>query len=317
MHRTWRQMRLFLALVEQGSVSAAARVSHVTQPTVSMQLRELSEAVGMPLYEVIGRKVFLTRAGQELAQSARAMEEEWARFEQRIDAMKGLRRGKLRVAVVSTAKYFVPKLLGTFCNEYPDIDIAFEVLNRDGVLHRLRENLDDLCIMSIPPDDIDIEQRVFLANPLVVLAKADHPLAGAARIGLHRLAQERFILRERGSGTRLAGDAHFKAHTFQPKVRLELGSNEAIKQSVAAGMGLAVLSRHALGEHWADESLAVLDVKGFPIHSSWYIVWPRGKQLSPIAEVFLQHLLSHADELSGVRIDKRVGRRAPRAKRAL
>ncbi|MEN3111280.1 LysR family transcriptional regulator [Uliginosibacterium paludis] len=297
MNTSFRQLRLFLALAEKGSVSAAAQACHVTQPTASMQLRELADAVGLPLHEVIGRKVFLTPAGEELARTARAMADEWEAFEQRMAAMKGLTRGRLRVAVVSTAKYFVPRLLGGFCASHPEIDISLEVLNRDGVLARLRENLDDLSIMSIPPGDLDIECHEFLDNPLVLVAPARHPLVSEKGLQLGDLASERFILREAGSGTRQAGDAHFRACGFQPRVRLELGSNEAIKQAVAGGMGLSLLSRHALGQ--ADESLlAELDVAGFPLPAHWYIVYPRGKRLSPIASVFLQHLKAAADQPS-------------------
>lgn len=295
MNATFRQLRLFLALADHGSVTAAARATHVTQPTASMQLKELAGAVGLPLFEVIGRRVHLTAVGQELARSARAMVDEWAGFAQRVDAIKGLTRGQLRVAVVSTAKYFVPRLLGSFCAQYPDVDIALEVLNRDGVVQRLQGNLDDLYIMSMPPPHMDLADRVFMANPLVLVAPAGHPLAGRRRrVALAQLAAERFILRERGSGTRMAADAHFKKCRFTPQVRLELGSNEAIKQAVAAGMGVSVLSRHALGNPETGEGLAVLPVEGFPIDSQWHIVRLQGKRLSPIAQAFEAHLLAHA-----------------------
>ena len=294
MNVSFRQLRLFLSLSELKSITAVARQYHVTQPTVSMQLRELTDAVGLPLYEMIGKRLSLTVAGEELAQSARAMVDEWSAYEQRIADIQGFKRGRLRVAVVSTAKYFIPRLLGAFCARYPELDIALEVLNRDGVVQRLRENRDDLYIMSMPPKDVDIEQRVFLPNPLVVIAPLDHALAGAAKITLASLAGERFILRENGSGTRLACDSHFKKNDFYPVVRLELGSNEAIKQSVAGGMGLAVLSRHALGEHLADQSLTVLDVEGFPIHANWFVVYLQGKRLSPAASAFLDYLDAHA-----------------------
>lgn len=290
MNITFRQLRIFLSVAELGSITAAARASHVTQPTVSMQLRELADAVGLPLYEVIGKRLFLTQAGEELATTARAMVGEWSDFGQRMDALRGLTRGRLRIAVVSTAQYFIPRILGRFCSRHPEVEIALEVLNRDGVVQRLRANQDDLYIMSMPPADMDIEKEVFLSNPLVVVAPASHPLAGQARIALARLAPERFILREQGSGTRLACDAHFAAHGFKPRVRLALGSNEAIKQSVAGGLGLAVLSTHSLGEPMGEESLVTLDVAGFPIQSRWYTVHPRGKRLSPTAQAFLQHL---------------------------
>ncbi|MET3117940.1 DNA-binding transcriptional LysR family regulator [Undibacterium sp. GrIS 1.8] len=295
MNVTFRQLNLFLSLAELKSITATARAFHVTQPTVSMQLRELTDAVGLPLYEVIGKRLSLTPAGEELAKSARMMVDELSSYEQRIDAMKGLTRGRLRVAVVSTAKYFIPRLLGAFCEQYPEIDIALEVLNRDGVVQRLRDNRDDLYIMSMPPTDIDIDQQVFLPNLLEVIAPATHRLVQQNHIQLAELATERFILREQGSGTRLACDRFFAAQHFQPQVRLELGSNEAIKQAVAGGMGISVVSRNALGEALIDDALRVLQVEGFPIHANWYIVTLHGKRLSPIASAFLAYLATYAE----------------------
>ncbi|WP_137008738.1 LysR family transcriptional regulator [Aquitalea aquatilis] len=297
MNATFRQLRLFLALAEHGSVTAAAKACHVTQPTVSMQLRELADAVGLPLYEQIGKRLHLTEAGETLARTARAMLDEWREFEQDINAMKGLEQGRLRVALVSTAKYFVPRLLGSFCAQHPNIEIALEILNRDGVVARLRENRDDLYIMSMPPDSLDLEQHAFLHNPLVLIAPAEHRLQGR-RLALTDLQQERFILRERGSGTRLACDACFARSGFQPVVRLELGSNEAIKQAVSGGLGLAVISRHALAARLEDDQLTILDVAGFPLQSHWFTLYPRGKRLSPIAAVFLEHLQQSAAEWS-------------------
>ena len=292
MNITFRQMRLFLALADTGSVSGAARALHVTQPTASMQLREVTEAVGLPLYEVIGRRVHLTDAGRDLAATARAIVDAWENFGQRVNAMHGLTRGRLRVAVVSTAKYFMPRLLGSFCALHPAVDVQLQVLNRDGVVARLRDNLDDLYIMSLPPSDVDLDDRVFMANPLVLVAPAGHRLAGRRRVRLDDLRDERFVLRERGSGTRIAADAHFKRLRFVPRVRMELGSNEAIKESVEGQLGVSIVSRHALGPHW--DGLAILNVQGFPIQSQWHLVWPKGKRLSPIAEVFRGHLIAQA-----------------------
>ena len=258
MNLTFRQLRLFLALADTGSVSAAARALHVTQPTASMQLKEITQSIGMPVYEVVGKRVFLTEAGRELAETARAIAGEWEALRQKFDAMRGLTRGRLRVALVNTAQYFMPRLLGGFCQQHPEIDISLQVLNRDGVVARLRDNLDDLYIMSMP---------------------------------LEKLATDRFILRESGSGTRMATEQLFDAHSFRPGLRMELGSNEAIRQAVAAGLGVAVLSRHALDIGQAKEEVVALDVKGFPLHSQWHVVSPRGKRLSPIASVFRDHLL--------------------------
>ena len=275
MNVSFRQLRLFLALAETGSVSAAAKVMHVTQPTASMQLRDIAESVGLPLYELVGKKLYLTQVGQELAQTARAVAHTWDTFEQNVDAAKGLSRGKLRVAVVSTAKYFMPHLIGSFCKRHPAIDVSLEILNRDGVVQRLR----------------DLGDEAFMPNPIVVIAPTTDPLSKRSSVPLHELAQRRFILREKGSGTRMAADQFFRAMKFRPDVRLELGSNEAIKESVAGGLGVGVVSRHALHGHQKENGVSVVDVQGFPLTSAWHIVYPAGKKLSPLALAFKQHVL--------------------------
>jgi DNA-binding transcriptional LysR family regulator len=290
MNISFRQLRAFLALAEQGSITGAARVLCVTQPTVSIQLKEMTESLGLPLYEVTGKKLRLTDAGQELAVTARAIFQEWDRFEQSMAAQRGLTAGRLRLAVVSTAKYFVPRMLGDFCRMYPDVEIALEVLNRDGVIQRLRDNLDDLYIMSKPPADVDAVTHAFLANPLVLIGPHSHALAHRRHIKLAELQAERFVLREKGSGTRLNAIAHFEAQGFVPRIRLEMGSNEALKQAVAGGLGLSVLSQHALGADLAAQGLTVLDVEGFPIISSWYTVHLAGKRLTPLAQAFRDYL---------------------------
>ena len=292
MNVTFRQLKLFLALADTGSVSAAAQRMHVTQPTASMQLKDVADAVGLPLYDVISRKVHLTEAGEELARTARTMLDQWEAFEQRMAAFQGMARGRLRVAVVSTAKYFIPGLLGSFCDSHPEVDISLEVLNRDQVVTRLRANMDDLYVMSQPPDDMALEDDILMPNPLHLVAPASHPLAGHAAITLTQLASSRFVLRERGSGTRMATDRTFKQHGFAPANWLELGSNEAIRESVASKLGVAVLSSHALDSGTADARIAVLDVEGFPIQSQWHLVWLKGKQLSPLAGVFRAHVLA-------------------------
>ena len=294
MNITFRQMRLFLALADTGSVTAAARIMHVTQPTASMQLKEITDSIGVPLYEVIARKVHLTQMGRELASTARMISGQWETFEQQIHGLKGLTRGKLKVAVVSTAEYFIPRILGTFCAKYPQIDITLEVLNRDGVVRRLEGNLDDLYIMSQPPLNIEINDEVFMPNTLLLVAHKQHILAQKKQFDLASLKNEKFIFREKGSGTRMATDAHFKKLKFKPDVRLELGSNEAIKQAVIGGLGLAVLSKYSLADQIENIDVAILKCKGFPIASRWHIVRPKGKKLSPIAMIFKEHLSAQA-----------------------
>ena len=291
MNLTFRQLRLFLALADTGSVSAAARALHVTQPTASMQLKEITQSIGMPVYEVVGKRVFLTEAGRELAETARAIAGEWEALRQKFDAMRGLTRGRLRVALVNTAQYFMPRLLGGFCQQHPEIDISLQVLNRDGVVARLRDNHDDLYIMSMPPADIELDDDVFMPNPLLLVAASTHPLAKKRKLPIEKLATDRFILRESGSGTRMVTEQLFAAQSFRPNMRMELGSNEAIRQAVAAGLGVAVLSRHALESGQGNDEVVALDVQGFPLHSQWHVVSPKGKRLSPIASVFREHLL--------------------------
>ena len=290
MNATFRQIRLFQALADTGSVSAAARAMHVTQPTASMQLKEVSQAIGLPLYEVIGKKVHLTEVGQELAATARSMVFEWESFQQRVDAIKGLSRGKLRVAVVSTAKYFMPKMIGSFCKKYPAIDVALEILNRDGVVQRLRNNLDDLYIMSMPPTEMNLHDELLMPNPIVVIAPISHALADRKRISLADLKSHRFILREPGSGTRMADDQFFRKKKFKPNIRLELGSNEAVKESVAGGLGLGVISRHALHGMDKENGVSVIDVVGFPLPSAWHMVNPSNQKLLPATLAFRKHM---------------------------
>lgn len=294
MHITFRQMRLFLALADTGSVTAAAKKMHVTQPTASDQLRDITATVGLPLYEVISKKVYLTDLGKELAQTVRRIVTEWETFAQIRDATRGLTHGRLRIAAASTAKYFIPRLVGEFCKKHPAIDVSLEILNRDGVLSRLHENLDELYVMSMPPLDLELADTVFMENPLVMIAPMGHPLAQHRSIATAKLKAERFILRERGSGTRMACDQHFSQMHFQPQIRLELGSNEAIKEAVAGGLGLGVISLHALPKSISKSGIAILDVKGFPIASRWHIVHPANRTLSPVAAAFKAELLSRS-----------------------
>jgi DNA-binding transcriptional LysR family regulator len=294
---TLRQLRAFEAVARLRSFSRAAEEMHVTQPTVSKQIRLLHEEIGLPLLEHIGKKVYLTEAGEELFSTCAEWLETWGRFEQRIANLKGMKQGRLKIATVTTAKYFMPRVLGPFCAEYPGIDIAMEVINRDRLLERLSRNQDDLYVMGVPPEGWDIESEPLVENELVVLAPASHPLARRKRIAFRDLARQSFLVRERGSGTRMTVERVFREHKVPFQVRMELGSNEAIKQAVAGGLGLAVLSRSALHPEQIRE-MAVIDVEGFPIQRYWYVVRPKGKQLSVVADAFLNFLRDHVQLLA-------------------
>ncbi len=292
MRVTLRQLQVFEAVARLGSFSRAAEEIHVTQPAVSKQIRQLQQEVGLPLLEQIGRQVCLTDAGRELLATCSDWLDTWNRFEQSIADLKGLKQGRLRIAVVTTAKYFMPRVLGPFCDRYPGIEVALEVINRNRLLERLGHNADDLYVMGVPPEGWEIESQPLLENNLVVVAPRTHRFVGRRRIPFTQLADETFIAREEGSGTRITVERVFAEKGIHFKVRMELGSNEAIKQAIAGGLGLAVLSQNTLGDPAAEE-LAVLDVTGFPVRRSWYLVWPRGKQLSVVAATFVDFLHRH------------------------
>lgn len=292
-YATFRQLRIFDAIVRHGSFSKAAEAMHLTQPTVSMQVRKISDSVGLPLFEHVGKRTRLTEAGEALHALCRDVFEGIDRFEQTVADLKGLRSGRLRLAAVTSAEYFLPRLLGPFCNRFPGIEVALEVTNRERTLERLKANADDLYVFGSPPEDVDVVARPFLENPLVVVAPSGHPLAARETLRLVEVAREPFLLREKGSGTRTAAERVFATAGLALRLRLELGSNEAIKQGILGGLGLGILSRHALS---GGDGLIELPVEGFPIVRQWFLVWPAGKPLSPASRALVAHLdPSHAD----------------------
>lgn len=288
---TFRQLETFAAVSRLNSFTKAADALHMTQPAVSLQIKQIADTVGMPLFEQTGRDIALSPAGEELLKTVRSLDDIWNRFESAIDELKGMKRGKLRVALVTTAKYFLPRMLGTFCKRYPEIELELEIANRENIVQRLRNNQDDLYVMSYPPDDLDIVRRPFLDNEYVVVARNSHWAVGK-QLSLADLAGEPFLLREVGSGSRHVIDRHMRDTGTQLKVRLALASNEAIRDLVASGMGLSVLSRHALGNDLARDGLATLSVDGFPLKQAWNVVYLRSKILSLPAQAFLDELLN-------------------------
>lgn len=289
MHVSLHQLRILMAVATEGTISRAAVALHLTQPTLSIQLKQLSEAVGQPLFELTGRRLHLTDAGYEVLSTARAIDDLLEALRARLAAGRALKDGRLRVAIVSTAEYFMPRLLGEFHQRYPGIDISLAVLNRADVLTRLEQNADDLYVMARPPDDRAVRADPFGRNPLVVVAAPQHPLALRHRIRPRELSDEAFVVREIGSGTRMWGDEWLAARGVVPSARIELGSNEAIKQAVRGGFGLAVLSAHSLLLELAQGLIVVLDVNGSPIRSSWHLVSRVAKPLTPAADAFRRY----------------------------
>jgi LysR family transcriptional regulator, low CO2-responsive transcriptional regulator len=295
---TLHQLKVFEAAARHKSFTRAAEELYLTQPTVSMQIKQLTKTVGLPLFEQVGRKLYLTEAGCELYNTSQQLFEQLSQFEMTISNLKGLKQGNLRLAVVTTAKYVIPRLLGPFCQQYPGIEVALTVTNHDYLIESLLANRDDLYILSQPPEHQDIACRPFLENPLVVIAPGNHPLAGQKQIPLARLQEEMFIMREPGSGTRRVVQSFFEEHNIPIKVRLELGSNEAIKQAIAGGLGISVLSRHTLRLDSDNKELVVLDVEGFPILRHWYVIHLASKHLSVVSQTFLDYLLNEGKDIA-------------------
>lgn len=297
-HATLRQLQVFESIVRLGSFTRAAEELFLTQPTVSMQIKKLTDAVGMPLFEHVGRNIKPTEAGLELYDACRRMFETLSNLEMKISELKGMKRGRLRLGVITTAKYFAPEILGEFSQQYPGLDVSLKVTNRDRIIERMQANEDDLYIMGqAPSDELEVEAIPFAPNPLVVMAPSNHPLVGKKKISFDEIADEAFILREPGSGIRDATTRIFEDHGRRPKVRMELGSNEAIKHAIVGGLGLSVLSLHTLTLEGADGPVAILDVDGFPIMRYWYLVYPKGKELSLVARAFLDFAAAKEPEL--------------------
>lgn len=288
---TLHQLKVFEAVARHGSFTKAAEELEITQPTVSTQVKQLTQSIGLPLFEQISKQLYLTDVGKELLGTCQTIFEKLDYFEMKVADIKGSKEGYLRLSVITTAKYFVPRLLGSFCQKYPAVDIALDVTNHSKLIQRMRDNLDDLYVLSQLPEDIDLHAKAFLENPLVVVAREDHPLVTEKNISIKRLKGEPFIMREAGSGTRQAVQTLFHQHKISVNVRLELGSNEAIKQAIKGGLGISVLSKHTLTSESDNTDLRILDMQHFPIERYWYVAYLQGKQLSVIAETFLYDLL--------------------------
>ncbi len=297
-HATLHQLKVFEATARHGSFTRAAEELYLTQPTVSIQVKQLTKSVGLPLFEQIGKRLFLTEAGQKLLSTCQEIFNGLEQFEMSVADLKGMKQGQLKLAVITTAKYFVPRLLGPFCQRYPGIDISLKVTNHKCLRESMIANEDDLYIISQAPDQPDLNIHPFLENPLIVLAPTSHPLARQKNIPIEMLNNERFIMREPGSGTRGAVETLFEEHDIKVRVSLELGSNEAIKQAIAGGLGISVLSQHTIISEGTSGEFAILDVQGFPIERDWYVANLAGKQLSVVAKTFLQFLLEESPDMA-------------------
>lgn len=296
MNITFRQLKVFESVARHLSFTQAAQELHLTQPAVSMQVKQLEEMVGLPLFEQLGKKIYLTRAGEEVFHYCRSIEQQLREFESVIEDLKGLKRGHLAISVASTANYLATRLLAAFAKENDGVSFSLDVTNRATLVRQLENNEKDLVIMGRPPEEMDLNTEAFMENPLVVIAAPDHPLATRTNLSIKELKDETFVLRETGSGTRIAMERFFAEQGIQLHTGMEMTSNEAIKQAVEAGLGLGIVSVHTLPLELETKHLVILNVKEFPILRHWYVVHRRGKRLSPVAEGFRKFVLERAGE---------------------
>ncbi len=297
MNVTLRQLQIFEAVAADLSYTRAAETLHLSQPAVSMQIKQLEEMVSLPLFERLGRGLFLTDGGKELLVYARRISRELAEASSVMDELRGSERGHLNIAVATTANYFALKLLGEFNRRFPDTTMSLDVTNRASLLQHLDDNTVDMVIMGQPPVTADVSAIAFMDNPLVIIAPQGHVLATEKNIPMSVIQQETFILRESGSGTRIAMERFFEEKGYQISSLMEMSSNEAINQAVEAGLGLGIVSWHTLALELALDRLVVLDVEAFPIMRHWYLVHRNGKRFTALAEAFQKLVIEESESL--------------------
>ena len=293
---TVRQLQIFSVAASHLSFARAAEKLHLTHAAISLQIKQLEDVCGTQLFDRIGKKVFLTEAGDILLDHARQILQSLKDADESLMALKGLKGGRVTIAVTSTAEYFAPGLLAEFRKAQADVRVRLLVDNREEVARMLISNEVDLAIMGRPPADMEAEATTFAPHPFVIVAGADHPLVGRTSLTLDDIAQETMIVREAGSGTRLAMEGFFRDHAIEPNIDMEMGSNEAIKQAVVAGLGISFISQHTLGLELSAGRLVVLPVEGMPVMRRWFLVRHKSKRLTPALGAFWDFVLEFAPD---------------------
>ncbi|ASW03920.1 MULTISPECIES: LysR family transcriptional regulator [Paraburkholderia] len=293
---TLRQLRVFVAVARHLSFARAAEMLSLTPPAVSMQIRELEEQIGLPLFDRDGRKVSLTITGEYFLVHARKILGVLKDAEDMVARFKKVESGRLVIGMVSTAQYFLPPLLARFCDDHPGVEVSLSVANRQSLVEQLRRNEVDLAVMGRPPKEMATRAEPFAAHPHVVVAAPEHPLIKLGHVPPLAIAAYGFIVREPGSGTRAVLEEYFRRHGITPRIAMEMPSNEAIKQAVMANMGISLLSLHTIGLELASRRIAVVDVEETPVFRRWHIVNMLSKVLSPPAEAFRYFMLEHGEQ---------------------
>ncbi|TSA40449.1 MAG: LysR family transcriptional regulator [Betaproteobacteria bacterium] len=307
---TFRQVKVFEAVARHLNYSRAAEELRMSQPGVSIHVKQLEGHAGLPLFEQLGKKIYLTSAGQEMLRYSRAIIQQFKEADEALAALKGIRGGRLNIAVISAGDYFFPGLLAEFCRRHEDVTVRLTVNNREEIVPQLGENTTDLAVLLRPPENPDMIAEAFAPQPHVIIAAPEHGLARKRHISLQALTKEAFIVREQGSDTRLAMEELLAEFRVKFNVTMEIKSTETIKQAVIAGMGISFLSAHTIGRELELGRLAVLDVEGFPVMREWHIVHHKNKRLPPVAVAFKEFLLQEGAAL----IERLVGRAVPKRK---
>ena len=297
-HGTMPQLSVLEAVLRHKNFSRAGEELFLAQPTVSIQLKKLSEMIGLPLVEQIGRQAHPTEAGRYTLEATTKIFKILSELEDQLSQIRNLKGGRIRLAVGGAAKYFAPRLLAEFAKSYPDIDLSLQIHNRTTLISRLNANKDDLYILANPPESADYVRLALFPNEIAVVCPNNHPLVNQEKINFKTIANEPFIVREVGSGTRMMVNDLFHSYHIQPKIRIQLSTNEAIKQAVISGLGISLISKYTLGLEAVDKNLKILDVIDLPKAGYWYLVYPTGKQLSPITLAFINLIKSHAKQIS-------------------
>jgi DNA-binding transcriptional LysR family regulator len=292
-HVTLKQLRALAAVMRTGSFAGAAELLHLTPPAITVQMRQLEEAAGLPLVERLPDGISLTEAGREVLSTVERIELALADCTTALDSLRHVGRGVVSVGVISTAKYYVPRALADFLKAQPGLELKLTFGNRREIIAALKDGHVDVAVMGRPPDELDVDAAEIGPHPHVVIAPPDHPLAAETGIAPARLETETFLLREAGSGTRGLMERLFAAHGVQPQIGLEIGSNETIKQAVMAGLGIAFISAHTVAAEVGDGRLVILDVAGLPIERAWYVVHLRHRRLLPAPRALADFLTAH------------------------
>ena len=290
---TFRQLQVFVAAAEALSFARVAETLNLTPSAVSFQIKQIELQTGFDLFERIGRKVALTEAGRVLVDYARGVLRSLGDVDQAMLALKGKGQGRVRLGLVSTAKYIVPHIMARFRTLYPGVVVQLREGNRSLILSQLKEGAIDLAVMGQPPPEADVLAQKFAPHPTVVVAAPEHRLVARGHLAPGDLAGEWFVVREDGSGTRALADRFFETAGFSPRVAMETSSNEMIKQAVVAGMGLAIISRHTISLELSLGLLATLPVAGFPVERAWFLVQRRLSPLLPVQSSLRDYLIAN------------------------